>query len=444
MNPKRLIIFFCTLMITLSPLQVVDVLAVINKPYVVAESAILMDGKTGQILYQKNANRQLEPASITKLLTALMAVENLDPEDSITFSRNAVLSIEAGSSHIGLREGESITVNDAMHGLLLMSANEVANGIAEEVSGSIEAFSDAMNQRAVELGANNTHFINPNGLHAQGHLSTAYDMALITKELLKSDYFLDVMKDITYEIPPTNMVDETRYLSQGHKMINDKKNVKIYREDVIAGKTGYTTQAGHTLVTVSKRDDRILIAVILNTLAPNLYSDTSILLDFGYDSYKRMTLLPGDYELTLPLIDGEQNIIGSGIVSLKSKKILNIPSTMSLDDLVFESEIPPNIASTLSQGDKIGNVIVSVDGETLGDITMVIEQLTYDDPKNIPETPSKIPKKSSVGIVVLLLGLIVGSGGLYYVYKSKPHNYYDYKLKRDAQKKSSQNHHSNH
>ena len=172
-----------------------------------AAGAILMDADTGQILYAQDHYGRYYPASITKLMTALLTLESLKPTDTITFSRNAVLSIEYGSSHIGIKEGEILTVDQALHAILLMSANEAANGLAEEISGSIEAFADAMNRKAVLLGAQDSNFINPNGLHDEKQYTTAYDMALITKALLTYDYFLDVMKDTTYEIPSTNLTD---------------------------------------------------------------------------------------------------------------------------------------------------------------------------------------------------------------------------------------------
>ncbi len=164
-----------------------------SKPFPTAEAAILMDASTGQVLYSKNSDKRMYPASITKLLTALVAIELLNPADILTFSEDAINSVDYNSSRIGMKPGESISVNDALHGLLLMSANEVANGIAEKAGGSIEGFVELMNERAKSLDAESSSFMNPHGLTDDNHYTTAYDMALITKEVIMLDYFLEIM-----------------------------------------------------------------------------------------------------------------------------------------------------------------------------------------------------------------------------------------------------------
>jgi D-alanyl-D-alanine carboxypeptidase len=282
MKPKRIIPFIITVFILVSFGKPTIVVASDEEPTISSKAAIVIEANTGLIIYSKNKDKQLYPASITKLLTALLVIENLDPSDTLTFSQNAIDSVERGGSSIGIIPGETLSVNDALHGLLLMSANEVANGLAEETSGSIEAFVARMNERAKELHAMNSNFTNPHGLHNPQHVTTVYDMALITMELIKNDYFLSIMKDSLYEIAPTKEMDETRYLYQQHKMVNTKKDMKIYREDVIAGKVGYTRQAGNTLVTVAKQGDRTLIVVLLKSDAASKYPDTASLLDYGF------------------------------------------------------------------------------------------------------------------------------------------------------------------
>ena len=149
-----------------------------------ADAAILIDATTGEILYEKNPYKKEYPASITKLMTMLLAFENCSLDETVTFSRNAVYSIEPGSSNIGIDQGEELTVEQCLYGIMLQSANEVSNGIAEHIDGSMEEFAKHMTQRAKELGAQNTNFVNANGLHDENHYTTAYDMALIAKELL--------------------------------------------------------------------------------------------------------------------------------------------------------------------------------------------------------------------------------------------------------------------
>ena len=265
---KWLSIFLCIILIfSVTPVcadqqpqeNVIDV----SELNIGAEAAILMDADSKTILYEKNVHEKLYPASITKLMTALLAIENLSPE--------AVNSIEFGSNHLWMVEGEQITVDEALHGLLLESANEVANGLGEAVSGSISGFANLMTERAKQLGALNTHFANPNGLHNEAHYTTAYDMALIASYLTKEDYFLQLMKDTKYQIPPTNKNKETRYLAQQHHMINPVRDPKVFREDVIGGKTGYTNEARQTLVTMARQGDTTLVVVILKAEKSNVY-----------------------------------------------------------------------------------------------------------------------------------------------------------------------------
>ncbi len=249
---------------------------------IIAEAAIVMDADTGDIYFNKKMHRQMYPASVTKLMTALLVLENTSMSDDIIFSENAIKSLEYGSSSIGIRVGERLTIDQTMHGLLLMSANETANALAEQVSGSIDDFVNLMNTKAVDMGLNNTHFTNPHGLFNERHYTSAYDIALITKDLIQWPEFMAIMKASMYEIPPTNKCEETRYLAQQHKMLNDKNDMRIYREDVIAGKVGYTSESGHTLVTVADNGSRKLIVAIFNSDNTSRYSDTDKLINYGY------------------------------------------------------------------------------------------------------------------------------------------------------------------
>ena len=253
-----------------------------------AEAAILIDAMTGEILYEKNSNKKEYPASITKIMTALLAFECGKMDEIITFSHNAVFGIEPGSSHIALQENEQMTMEQAMYALLLRSANESALGIAEQIDSSVEKFAEHMTARAKELGCNNTNFVNPNGLHNENHYTTAYDMALIAKEVLKFDEFKKMIQTTYYEIPPTNKQEETRYLYAQHQMI--KPPSKYVYEGCEGGKTGFTDEAQNTLVTYAKRDNTELIAVVLKCKGAQHYEDTIKLFDYGFSNYKTVEL----------------------------------------------------------------------------------------------------------------------------------------------------------
>jgi D-alanyl-D-alanine carboxypeptidase len=391
-----------------------------SPPDITAESAILIDATTGQILYSKNENSQQYPASITKLMTALLAIEALDPKDTITFSKNAVFSIEYGSSHIGMQEDEVITVDQAMHGLLLMSANEIANGLAEKTSGSIEEFSKDMNKRLEEIGALNTHFVNPHGLHNEDHYTTAYDMALITRETIKNEYFLNIMKDITYQIPLTNKSTEIRYLAQQHKMMNEKRDASIYREDVIAGKTGFTNEAQHTLVTVAQQDDRTLIVVLLKSEAKDIYTNTSKLLDYGFENYKTVNLTSKDYKETFIIIKDNLQI-GEAIVTLKKPLKVYIENFQDESSIEFKSETTP-LSYDIEKGDKVGTVSIYKDGEFIAQVDAVVHDV------NISIPLKAVKSIVTISIPILIIVFLIT---LFFFYSLRPKKHYSkYKNKR--------------
>ena len=226
-----------------------------------SDAAICMDGNTGAVLYGKNIEKQEYPASITKIMTVLLALENGNLDDTVTFSENAVYSIEYGSAHLGLTEGEELTLEQCLYGIMLASANEISNAVAEHIGGSVEKFADMMNQKAEELGCVNTHFVNPNGLHDDNHYTCAYDMALITQAAMKYDKFREIIHTQEYCYPETNLVKEKRYFANHHGMLMDES--RAY-DGFIGGKTGYTDEAWNTLVSTAERDGMLLISVVLH------------------------------------------------------------------------------------------------------------------------------------------------------------------------------------
>ncbi len=260
----------------------------VYKNQIISESALLMDADSGQILFEKNMHKQLAPASITKILTALLAVEKGDFNDTITMSHDAVFSVPRGASHIALDEGEQLTLEQAMYAMMLPSANDAANGIAEYLSGSVIDFAALMNQRAKELGALDSHFVNANGLSAQGHYTSAYDMALITREALKYEKFRTVWGTARYDMAPTNLQPEVRIFNTQNKMLT---NTKYHYDGVVGGKLGYTSEADNTMVVVAQRNGRTLICVLLKTVsAADKYADAQLLFDDGFTHYRPVLL----------------------------------------------------------------------------------------------------------------------------------------------------------
>ena len=254
-------------------------------PKVMAETAIVMDMDTEEILYAKGIDEKRAPASTTKILTAMLAIEKVPFETQITFT-DEVNYIEAGSTHIGIKPGETLTMKDCAYAILLASANEVSSGVAEYIGTTVPAFVDMMNQRAKELGCTNTHFVNANGLYDENHYTTARDLAIIAKAAFQNETFREVVKTPYYIVPKTNITDEERWLNNHHKMILQGSE---YYEGCLGGKTGYTEKAGNTLVTYAERNGRKLVCALLadvNVVAQ--YTDTKALLDYGFDSFQRL------------------------------------------------------------------------------------------------------------------------------------------------------------
>lgn len=255
-----------------------------------SSSAVLMDADTGLILYNKNMTDKHYPASITKIMTTLLAIENSSPDDTVTFTSDEVLNLEYGASNIDTQVGEKLTIEQCLYAIMLASANEVCNGVADFVSGNIENFGKLMTTRAKELGCVNTNFTNPNGLHSDDHYTCAYDMALISQEALKNETFRKVANTATTYIDKTNKY-KARYLTNHHNMINAYSTSAFLYEDCIGGKTGYTSAAQSTLVTFAERDGMTLICVVMEGVSSktninqNIYTDTISLLEFGFHNY---------------------------------------------------------------------------------------------------------------------------------------------------------------
>lgn len=251
-----------------------------------SEAAVLMDAQTGQILYDKNAYLVMYPASITKVLTGLLALEHGNPEQELTVSDQVLAQVPRSSSHIALQPGEKITMGDALYALAISSANDAAVAIAEEISGSVEAFAELMNQEASELGVLNSHFVNPNGLPSAEHYTTAYDMALITARALKEPDFLRYFGSGAYVIPATNL-SGPRNLTAKNQFIDGQRIC----QGLLFSKTGWTTAAQGTLVSAARRDGTTLIAVTLKSpMLDDKYIDTQKLFDYGFEEFRRFTV----------------------------------------------------------------------------------------------------------------------------------------------------------
>ncbi len=253
-------------------------------PEVAAESAIVIEATTGTVLYEKDADTQRYPASITKILTTLLALENSSLDEVVTFSEDAVYKNEGDSSHIARDIGEQMTMEQCLYAVMLESANECAYAVAEHVGGGdYQTFIDMMNAKAAELGYTNTNFTNANGLPDEEHVTTCRDMALIAQEAIKNSTFRQIIGTTSYKIPPTNKHDEETPLNNHHRMISSYKGTQYLYEYCLGGKTGYTVATGNTLVTYAEKDGMLLICVVMKTTAQ--YDDTISLFDYCFENY---------------------------------------------------------------------------------------------------------------------------------------------------------------
>ena len=253
---------------------------------IASDTGILMDADTGTVLFDKGGDQQRYPASITKIMTLLVAVENSSMDEQVTFTETGVRNVAADSSNINSKIGEVMTMQDCLHALMIISANDAAAQIAEHVGGTEQNFIDMMNQRAAEIGCTNTHFANSSGLPDENHYSSAKDMALIFREGLKNKDFRSVIGDTDYTIQPTNMTSDKRVMHTHHPMFAPESD--IYYPGCIGGKTGFTNLAAHTLVTAVEQNGTTYIAVVMHGVELSTCClDSKALFDYGFGNFTK-------------------------------------------------------------------------------------------------------------------------------------------------------------
>ncbi len=268
-------------------------------PDTYSSACLLMEESTGKILYSKNANSIMYPASTTKIMTAILTLEKCNLSDTAVVSHNAVFSIPSGYSTASLVEGEVLTIEQLLNVLLIPSANDAAVVLAEHIAGSVEAFSDMMNSKAVELGCLNTHFVNPNGIHNENHYSTAYDLALIGKYAMQFPTFKEISSKTRYTLPITNAYSkEDRIFNTTNDLIKPNYSsspTNYYYKYATGGKTGYTDPAGQCIVATATKDNISLIAVTLHGdfTEDNLSQralDCKALFEYGFNNFSMVSI----------------------------------------------------------------------------------------------------------------------------------------------------------
>lgn len=387
-------------------------------PEVSGTSAILMEADTGAVLYEKNSHEKLYPASITKVMTGLLTIENCNMDDIVTYSGQALSLLPSDAAKLGLVGGEEMTVKDSLYALLLRSCNDVAVGLAYDISGSEEEFAKLMTKRAKELGATDTNFVNATGLQDKNHYTTAYDMAMITKSAITNPIFTEVSGTEKYVLSATNKCDVERTQVNRHQMlVSTSSSFYAY---AIAGKTGYTDEAGRTLITVAKKDGKTLICVFMNSTDEQVYNDTKNLFEYGFNHFSKVNIAENETRFNQ---DKQDFFVKMKDVFVNQGSLLNVgrgdyvmlPEGTSMDDLQYEIEY----LDDTSKGD-IAKVKYYFGDKYMGSTSLSIEQKQE-------ETGSVSPIKNEendnntkianipVNIWIFILGILVFAGIIAYI-----------------------------
>jgi len=368
------VIYALIFLLAASGFSYIPAFALTSAPEIIAESAVLIDATTGKILYEKDKDVLKEPASTTKMMTCILTLES--------FPVNKVLTIDAespftGGSRIYIIEGEELTAGELLYALMLESANDTAVALAKAISGSVEEFAALMNKRARELGAKNPSYKNPHGLHQEGHLASAYDLAMVAFYAMKNPEFRELVSTYKYTIDPTNKQTEPRHLYNTNRLLYDEATKVPVKgvmtpakyEGATGIKTGFTPQAGGTLAASAKHGETELIAIVLASTDAGRFGDCIALLDFGFENY-----------YTYKAVDKSEAVqdvrVKMGSVKYAGAKIsddlyITLPREASLSLVSTKIVIDEDITAPISEGQKLGTVEVYEGGSLIGEVPVV-------------------------------------------------------------------------
>lgn len=402
-----------------------------DAPETLSPGVILMEESTGTILYEKNSDEAHYPASITKIMTTLLALENGNLSDMVTFSDDAINNTEG--SGIARDYGEQMTLEQCLYGVMLESANECAYAVAEHVGGTVENFVDMMNAKAKELGCTNTHFANPHGLQDENHYTTAHDMALIAQAAYQNETFRIIIGTKMYTIPPTNKHAEETVLRNHHDMLCTYHNAnrKYLYPYCVGGKTGYTATANSTLVTYAEKDGMTLICVVMNTQSPNQFIDTVNLFDYAFDNFQVLNVAENDtdYSAETAVDNGNLDNIAP-FVELDKDAVIVLPKTAEFSDTsssVEYNDSDPDIAGSITYT-YAGRNVGKADIKTTG---VVVEGYAFDNESTEEEEQEAVSTVQVRPIVVVLLIVaVILLGVLLFFLKRFYDNYYIIKHNR--------------
>ena len=331
-----------------------------------SESAILIDSSTGKILYGKAENKQMYPASTTKILTAIIALEKCQLTEHAKASYEAIRAIPSGYSNAAIQENESLSIEDLLNLFLLHSANEVGYILAEHISGNVENFAELMNNKAKEIGCTNTNFTNPSGLHDENHYSTAYDLALIAKYCMQNETFRNIVAKTSCKVEATEKYEQ-RYFLNTNELLHSAN--QYYYKYAIGIKTGYTSQAKNCLIAASLKDNLELISVVLGAQttetgksARNI--DTINLFEYGFSNYTSQEIIAKNSIANEIVIENGTEDTKNLPVLVKDSIISTVPSNFNIESIESSIELNENLKAPIAEGSVVGKINYNIDGYT--------------------------------------------------------------------------------
>lgn len=382
-------------------------------PEIYGGSAILMEAETGAILYEKNSHERLFPASITKIMTGLLAIENLSMDDTVTYTSEMLSALPGDAAKLGVVNGETMSVKDSMYALLLRSSNDVAVGLAYKVAGTEEAFAKMMTERAKKAGTLDTSFMNSTGLEDPNHYTTAYDMALITKTAVNNPVFCQISGTSDYVLGETNKSPEKQSIVNRHRMLVTS-DIKYYPY-AIAGKTGYTDEAGRTLVTVAKRNGITLVSVIMKSDDEHVFDDTRMLFEYGFNNFSKVNISDNETRFSQNNQDffvkmSDIFVTTGAMLTIDSNDYVIIPKDYTLDMLKYEIAYEDNT----SLG-KVAKITYYCNDLIMGTASLIISKSSDGEStvapmlnnNNTEETNNRVLDVIPVNIWVLVAGIVL-------------------------------------
>lgn len=325
-----------------------------------AKASLLVNAETGEIVHADNEREKVYPASCTKIMTALLTLENCDLDDVVTMTDDDFTDVKNGASNAGLEVGEKIAIEDLLYCLMLPSGNEAANALARITGGSIEEFAQMMNDRAKELGCVNTNFENPNGLHNENHYTCAYDMYLIAQQAMKNETFATIVNTAQKKLSATNKNDE-RIIYSTNELILSRYS-SIYYDNCYGIKTGHTSQAGYCLVSYATKGERSYYSVVLGADAgteyPGSFTETKRMFEWAFDNFSTVTATRAGTAITecsVRLGSGTDHVT---LVTSVDVPVL-VPKGLDVSDLDVSISVDESYDAPIAQGQKLGTVTYS-------------------------------------------------------------------------------------